>query len=267
MTWTTWRATAIADRLPGTDADAVAALEGLPVARELASSRSTRCEAVELPGGRTGVRKTWIWPTLPERWKGAFRTTFAARSPATRERDALLRLQALPQGPFAPAPLMTGDRRSGGVLQGCVLLLEEVSAAVDLARWLVSSPGEDTIDDVLADLARRVAGMHEAGVLDCDLHPRNVLVQPELQRTWLVDSPKQRRRHAPVPPRRAALDLAALDVGLQRLAPPLARTAFFTAYGAARPDVDLPALMRRVELLRASLEPRQARRLPSRLSE
>lgn len=262
MPWTTWTASDAAwwaDADPTTRAEALLAL---PVSRELAASRSTRCEAVTAPDGRACVRKTWTWPRVRDRWKGAFRTTVGARSPAERERRALERLRALPVGPCAPAPLATAEERDLGVLRRCVLLLERIDGATDLATFLRDATDAGLRAAVLDDLARRVAAMHAAGLLDRDLHPRNVLVEPTAARTWLIDSPKQRTHPGPLPLARAALDLAAVDVGLVALARGDERDRFFARYVRASACPDTAELHTRVAHWRSILEPRERRRLP-----
>lgn len=218
-----------------------------------ARSRTTETVTVAVTGLGRVVRKRWTWPRRRDRLKGALRTTWAARSPARREFEALARLRGLEDGPFAPEPLGYLEHREHGVLRACVLVTREVAGAEDLARWLVGAPPGRAREEILVRLAERVRAMHDAGLADLEMHPRNVLVVPSTGDVLKVDCAKQRRRAG----RDArARDLAALDVGLVRLARPAEREAFFRAYG---PDPRLRAL---VERERLRIDARESRRLP-----
>jgi hypothetical protein len=232
-------------------------IAGLSAMQVLARSRTTETTIVELPGGRRAVRKRWWWPRAADRAKGVFRTTVAARSPARREFEALTRLRALQSGAFAPRPLVFGEERTRGVLRACALVLDEIEDAVDLAVFLGDERSPRRRAAVLADLAARVRAMHDAGLVDRDLHPRNVLVAGG--RTWKVDCPKQRagRGAAQTAPRLD--DLAALDVGLVRLATPEERAAFLAA---ALPEVPTASVLRALDRRRARIDARESKRLP-----
>jgi lipopolysaccharide kinase (Kdo/WaaP) family protein len=245
----------VARALPAGDAAAWRAVAALPATQVFARSRTTDTAAVVLAGAGAVVRKRWTWPRRRDRLKGALRTTWAAQSPARREHDALLRLRALPGGPFAPEPLGWLEERTGGVLWTCVLLTRAVDGATDLAAWLVATSSRAARTRVLDDLARRVRAMHDAGLADFEMHPRNVLVAPDGS-TLKVDCAKQRRRVRAAGLADRARDLAALDVGLVRLASARERDAFFRAYGADA------ALVAAVESARAIIDARESRRLP-----
>ena len=232
------------------------ALGALPATHVFARSRTTDTSPVTLDGVGAVVRKRWTWPRRRDRVKGALRTTWAARSPARREHDALQRLRALPGGPFAPEPLGWLEERTGGVLRACVLLTREVVGATDLAHWLASKATRASRTRVLGDLARRVRAMHDAGLADFEMHPRNVLVTAD-GATLKVDCAKQRRRRGAANSADRARDLAALDVGLVRLASHDERDAFFRAYGADAP------LVAAVVRARARIDERESRRLPA----
>src|SRR5262245_33957731 len=169
---------AVTGGLPGGDDGAWRSIVALPATRVFAKSRTTDTGVVVLAGVGDVVRKRWTWPRRRDRLKGALRTTWAAQSPAQREHDALLRLRALPCGPFAPEPLGWLEERTGGVLQSCLLLTRAIAGATDLANWLVATPSTNARTRVLDDLARRVRAMHDAGLADFEMHPRNVLVTP-----------------------------------------------------------------------------------------
>jgi len=220
-----------------------------------AKSRTTETAVVALDGVGRVVRKRWTWPRRRDRAKGALRTTWAARSPARSEFAALARLVALPVGAFAPAPLAFLEERRHGVLRACLLVATEISDATDLATWLARARSARARADVLALLARRVRAMHDAGLADFEMHPRNVLVAPSGD-VLKVDCAKQRRRRGPASARDRARDLAALDVGLARLASPSERAAFFRVYGA---DAELAAATERA---RTKIDARESARLP-----
>lgn len=241
--------------------DAVA--ESEPVAI-LASSRTTDTAVVDLPTLGRVIRKRWRWPTPGNRLRGAFRTTFAAASPAVREFRALVRLGALPGGAFGPRPLAAFEDRSAGVLTACMLLLEEVPDAVDLARFLASEHSAARRREALEDLARRLATMHAARLVHRDFHPRNVLVVPARGRTWTIDCPKQTHRRAALGGASAAVDLGALDVGLIRLASTRERMRFFARYAAAagRGRAAQRDLCARIDRVRHRIDARESRRLP-----
>lgn len=245
----------VARALPEGGAEAWRTLAERPATHVFARSRTTDTAAVVLDGVGAVVRKRWTWPRRRDRLKGALRTTWAAQSPARREFDALSRLRALPGGPFAPEPLGWMEERTSGVLRACVLLTRAIDGAVDLAAWLVASKSSSRRTRTLTDLARRVRAMHDAGLADFEMHPRNVLVAPD-GATLKVDCAKQRVRAGAASTADRARDLAALDVGLVRLASREERDAFFGSYGAdAR-------LAEAVERARGRIDARESRRLP-----
>jgi hypothetical protein len=244
---------ALAASIPAAPGLAWRLLLELPAATVHAKSRTTETVSIDVPDLGRVVRKRWTWPRRSDRLKGALRTTWAARSPARREFEALARLHALAGGPFAPEPLGFLDHREHGVLRACVLVTREIEGAQDLAHWLVATPPGRARSTVLARLAERVREMHDAGLADFEMHPRNVLVVPATGSVLKVDCAKQRRRAG----RDArARDLAALDVGLVRLARPRERDAFLRTYGADE------ALRASIERERLRIDARESRRLP-----
>ena len=122
--------------------------------------------------------------------------------------------------------------------------------------------------DVLADLAERVAAMHEAGVTDGDCHPRNVLVDAAPCRTWKVDCGRQRAGGRPAIGRRAEYDLACLDVGLTRFASRSERLRALCAYLSARAMRGaLREWATRTSAFTARIAPEESRRLPASPNE
>ena len=247
---------AVRAALPADASARDAVVRGLPVLRALAASRTTAADVVRLPDGRRAVRKLWVWPRWSDRARGTLRTTILAPCPASREFAALRRLRDLPSGPFAPEPWSWTETRRAGVLVACTLLLDEVPDACDLTAFLRTERDGARRRAVLADLAIRTREMHGAGLVDREHHPRNVLVAGT--RTWKVDCWKQRTRGVPLSARDVATDLAALDVGLARLATPDERGTFLA--GAAG-GAWSPSLAERVAAERARIDPRESRRL------
>ena len=256
-----WISPGLAAALGPRTADPHTAVAGRAPLRPLARRRPPAPAGVQLPGADRAVRKRWTWPRASDRWKGALRITIAARSPARREADALRRLRALPSGPFAPEPLAVIESRTAGVLRSCTLLLVEIADAVDLAEWLVATPPGHARSDTLRDLAFRTREMHDAGLLDRDLHPRNVLVAAG--RTWKIDCAHQLRARTSLGPERRALDLAALDVGFVRLATTRERVRFLRDYlGRDATRQRRRELCRLVDAARKRVDARESRRLP-----
>jgi hypothetical protein len=254
MAFTAHLGPALRAALPAAADEVWRTLAGLTAETVFAESRTTRTSLVRIGGAGRVVRKEWTWPRRRDRLKGALRTTWAARSPARREFEALARLAALRGGPFGPEPLAYAEHRVRGVLRACILVTREIAGAVDLARWLASTRPGRRRTAVLARLAQRVREMHDAGLADFEMHPRNVIVAAA--DVWKVDCAKQRRRRRAAPFADRARDLAALDVGLVRLATAAERDAFLAAYGANR------ALVAAVERRRTTIDAREARRLP-----
>lgn len=247
----------LASLVRATPAATAAAVDALVPVAVLTRSRTTETAVVDVPGAGRIVRKRRWWPRAADRAKGAFRTTIAAASPARREHEALGRLRRLPPDPFAPAPLGWTESRRGGVLHACTLLLEEVEGAVDLGLFLRDERDARRRARVLGDLALRTRAMHAAGIADGDHHPRNVLVAGG--RTWRVDCAKQRVHRGPLAPSAIVSDLAALDVGLVRLATAAERVAFLAAATGVPPD---PAFLARLDAARSGIDARECKRLP-----
>ncbi|MCE9637564.1 MAG: lipopolysaccharide kinase InaA family protein [Planctomycetes bacterium] len=258
MTSTTATAVFLDARLESSVGRAALQIGDLPAARLFARSRTTETCAVFIPGFGPAVRKRWWWPRAADRAKGAFRTTIGAASPARREAEALERLRRLPSGPFGPRPLAYEEERRVGVLHACTLILEEIEGAIDLATFLRDERDPARRAAVLADLGHRTREMHHAGLLDREYHPRNVLVAAS--RAWKVDCPKQRVRPVALPPSIAVEDLAALDVGLVRLASPAERSAFLAIALNGPPSVETLVAL---DVRRARIDARESRRLPA----
>ena len=262
---------------PTIDADA---LRGAERVRRLTESRTTATDVVRL-SGRLIVRKTWTYPTWRDRLRGAFRTTFLARSPARREFEAMQ--GGGPTG-FHPPSLAVHETRVLGFLVRADLAVELVPEARDLAVFLCEEQDASVRRIVLHDLASRVAAMHASGVVDGEMHARNVLVAAGAGteartplRTWKVDCPKQ-RTHGSLPDAGRIADLASLDVALARFAARPERCRALARYLAALNETGNPWIApgdrdahrraaRDIEAARRTLAPREEQRLPSRLRQ
>lgn len=239
------------------DADAAwRSVASLPEEHVYAASRTTRTSVVRLEGGGRVVRKRWTWPRRRDQLKGALRTTWVARSPARREHEALVRLRDLKGGAFAPESLGYLEHRERGVLRACILLTGEVRGATDLARFLLQTDPGAARTSVLSRLARRTRAMHDADIVDFEMHPRNVLVVRKSLDVLKVDCAKQRKRARKLTREERARDLGALDVGLVRYVTALERRDFLRAYGAD------PQLIAAIEEERERIDARESRRLP-----
>jgi tRNA A-37 threonylcarbamoyl transferase component Bud32 len=235
--------------------------------RELTRSRTTDTAVIDLAGLGPAVRKRWRWPGVREQLKGVGRTTALARTPAEREFAALGRSYAA-HAPFHPRPLAAWIERGRSLATAAMLLLELVDDAVDLAMFLRDEGDAGRRRAVLADLAAKLAAMHDAGVTDGDCHARNVLVQPAEARTWKVDCGRQRMGRAPATGRRTVYDLACLDVAFERFASDEERARFLERYLAGRGAApDHGDFSRRLAAFRERIAPEESRRLPPRRDE
>ncbi len=171
-------------------------------ARIVARSRTTITESglLDLPGGAVPVhRKAYSYEGIGALLSGAFRTTFAAKSRARREAEALVRL-----GPLAPRPVVLVERRTAGFLREAVLVV----LTVEGGRALPEVPPSAAL---AAAVGRAAGTMHAAGLGDLSLAPRNLVVSGEA--ILKVDSGRMR-----VVPRGGAVqaaDLADLLAGLE----------------------------------------------------
>ena len=102
-------------------------------------------------------------------------------------------------------PLGLGERRSRGVVTGCVLMLREIPYGVGLSGYIVreyrrrfshassvteASPRPpDKEEGLLRSLGGLIRRMHSAGFSHPDLHAGNLLVDPGVvpPKLWLVD--------------------------------------------------------------------------------
>jgi hypothetical protein len=135
--------------------------------------------------------KTYDYPTLADRLRGAFRTTMFRPSRAAREWDALcwLRSRGLP----APQPLYLLERWHLWQLHRAVLVTEAYPGT-RLDRLLPALPPAER-GQLLLTLERCVEAMHRAGFRDRNLDLRNLLARRLAPDEWEVakiDSPRHR---------------------------------------------------------------------------
>jgi len=159
------------------------------------------------PGGVAAIRKRFWYPTARDRWSGFLRTTFAARSRVAGEARALARMAELGLQP--PLALAWGEARRHGFLVDSFLYLRELDAR-PLDRWLEGARDRDERDATLAALGHFVATLHRAGLVDFDLHLRNVLRSGD-GALAKIDSPFQRAVARPWRARAQERETAALE--------------------------------------------------------
>ena len=224
-------------------------------ARVVARSRTTITESgiLELPGGSVAVhRKIYRYDGTGALLSGMFRTTFAARSRARREAEALLRLGALG---LAPQPVVLLERRTAGFLLEAVLAVRTVEGGRSLAD-------AEPSPDLAAAVGRAAGAIHAAGLADLSLAPRNLVVG-RVGGGWgvfKVDS--GRMAEAPRGAAAQAADLADLIAGLEGRWGPGDLEALRSAYAAAA--AGLPAGLERA--MAAAREREKRRHSPPGLS-
>lgn len=173
-----------------------------------------RVAADRAPGGVAAIRKRFWYPTARDRWSGFMRTTFVARSRVAGEARALARMAELGLQP--PLALAWGEARRGGFLVDSFLYLRELDAE-PLDDWLARARDRDERDAALAALGRFVVALHRAGLVDGDLHLRNVLIARD-GALAKIDSPFQREVARPWRARAQEREAAALEQELAALA-------------------------------------------------
>jgi hypothetical protein len=150
------------------------------------------------------------------------------RSKARHELEIAAALSA--RGLPAPVPLAAGERRRGGRLEVCYLLVPILPGVHDLREELARPPRparRRALDRALGALARR---LHQAGLHQDDFQPNNFLVRwrgdaPEL---FVIDFERARlRRRVPDRLRRRALAKLEREAGR---APATRRLRFLHAY-------------------------------------
>jgi hypothetical protein len=156
---------------------------------------------------------------------------YAGRRRRSKARHELAVAAALSaRGLPAPVPLAAGERRRGGRLEACYLLVPILPGVRDLREDLARGPApreRRALARALGDLARR---LHDAGLHQDDFQPNNFLVRwrgdrPEL---FVIDFERARlRRRVPERLRRRALAKLEREAGR---APASRRLRFLHAY-------------------------------------
>lgn len=162
--------------LPPKSADRYALIMGL-VGPTLAAHRTGEVIRSDTsPWGFPVVRKTYTYPRMRDRLRGAFRNTFAAASRARRELQNLDHLTRLGLNP--DLAVACGEQRRLGVLHHSFLV----------TRWWPSRSLESLLGDsrepdreLLMRVGAWVASWHGRGYVDRDCHLRNLLVNPARQ--------------------------------------------------------------------------------------
>ena len=215
----------------------------------VASGRRTETLRVELGPQRYFVKRYWVRGRSPAR---------LLRSKLRQEYDNLCRLKELE---IATPPIVAWGERGGRRYRGALVTVE-VPGAVDLAEiaqkhapFLQSKPWRDEVIRQLADSVRR---MHEVGFVHYDLKWRNVLVEPEAPRVFLIDCPEGRRVFGPFLRYGVLRDLYGLDKTASQILRRSDRLAFYYRYaGRSRLNARDKLAIRRIEDHRA----RRLRRL------
>jgi hypothetical protein len=201
---------------------------------------------VEERDGCPVVRKTYRFPRVSQRWKGALRHTWLGRPKGEREAANLLRLAE--GGAPVLRPLEWGSQRDalGFVLESW-LVLPFLEGWVGLDRFLTLSPppiaGWDSPEGLWREVGHAVSQIHDLGCLYRDLRPRNLLVGPG-ELAW-IDASNSRFRSGPLGAEERAEDL----LGFWLPVPPDQRqgfAAFWKGYGGDPVLGDLAGLERQL---------------------
>jgi len=136
------------------------------------------------------------------------------------------------RGVATPLPVAAGERRRGGLLRACYLLVPLVPGAADLAaRWRggVPAPAERrALACGFGALARR---LHDAGLRQDDFAPNNFLVRPGDPPALLaIDFERARLGRRPASRRRRLAMLAKLERRVGTAASASDRLRFLHAY-------------------------------------
>jgi heptose I phosphotransferase len=154
-------------------------------------------------------------------------------SRCVREARALEALRR--EGVGCPEWVAAGEDGAGRAF----LLVRAVDGAADLPSFLLAERDRATRRRLIHRLGAAVARLHRAGFTQPDLYAEHVLVGPGARAVTFLDW--QRSRRGPVPWRRRARDLAALDATLpEGGAARRERLAFLRAYLRADPGPDVP---------------------------
>ncbi len=179
---------------------------GETIARSRTTSTVMICGAL---GGCGLFLKRYMFPSVADKWKGAFRGTLFGMSKAQNEWENLGFLCSIGVG--TPDLCAWGERRSRGFLKGCFIATASVEGAVrlDVAQSREPDP------DILRRTGEVVNIMHGHGYRDGSLAMRNFLVReipPGNVEIFKVDCPKGKISDRLRPSERAK-DIAAFAAG------------------------------------------------------
>lgn len=172
-----------------------------------------------------------------------------------RERRGLERLAE--RGLAVPKVLLAGKDADGHA----VLVIEKIDGAADVRTALNAAASEDAAKAILIALFRYVARMHQAGVIQKDLHLGNFLVSGS--DIYAIDPAWMRFRKQPVSKGESMRQLAVLLAGLERRSPAW-RTELLEAYCEVRGLTCTPEMLDTVRRLAAAY---QHKRLPHALQK
>ena len=125
--------------------------------------------------------KTYDYPTLRDRLRGAFRNTWFAPSRARREWDGLCWLRS--KGFEAPEPLACLEHRIAGALRRAVLVT--ATQPGERIDHLLTDLVPTELDALLTHLEQHVEAMHAAGFRHRNLDLRNLLARRE-SNAWVI---------------------------------------------------------------------------------
>jgi hypothetical protein len=137
--------------------------------------------ALDRPGPPDHLLKRNRYPV----WRGLARSLGRSKS----RRELAVAGGLVERGVSAVVPLAAGERRRGGRLVECSLLIPLLDDVADLRRCAADSGFSPTERRELASaLGALVRRAHDAGLLQDDLAPNNVLVRRARPRElWLID--------------------------------------------------------------------------------
>ena len=129
--------------------------------------------------------------------------------------EMYLTRELLDRGLPVPTPLAARVKRQGLTYQADLMTLR-IPAAVPLSDYLLEVD-EQRQQQVMQLTAQCVARFHQQGLNHSDLNPRNLLIQPQDNKIWLIDF--DRCQLGSPNPNQAASNLARLYRGLRKLDP------------------------------------------------
>lgn len=148
--------------------------------QELAASRTVKVERLTRPDGVEVVRKTYRFPTLKDRLRGAHRGALFGRNKAHREFANLQYLRRL-EVPAVEPLAWTATRDKLGFVTSCTLETRAYDAS-DLAALMKAAQGDPSrypAPEVWRRIGASVWKMHEGGFWHRGLSARNLLLDAQ----------------------------------------------------------------------------------------